>query len=438
MKANGERVNREVEQPRVDVAGLVRLTQELVRIPSVHAPEAGRSEAPAAALVAQTMRDFGWQVEVEEVAPGRPNVIGTIEGGLPGPTLLFEGHTDVVTEGALDGWSFPPFSGDLVEGNIRGRGAADMKGGVAAMLFAVAALAETRPFPGRVVVGALTDEEGMMSGVKHFVTSGRASAIDAAIVCEPEGGEVCAVQKGALRLRVEAHGIMAHGAMPDQGRNPIPALHDVVVFAAALQRRLQALVGRHPLLGQVWITPTVFVAGDPLQMNVIPAVAQVAFDVRTVPGLDHGEMTARFEQEAVRLSAVHGVRLEVTVVDDRPPTETPEDSPLVRSLVQAHEKVTGIRPPFGGVPGTTDGTILFRDAGLPVVVYGPGEKWIAHQADEYVAVADLVTCAEVYLVAAELFLHSGAADAPDLARIVDDAFPRPSASADAVEAQSPR
>jgi succinyl-diaminopimelate desuccinylase len=399
----------EAVESRVDVAGLVRLTQELVRIPSVHAPESGRSEAAAAALVAQTMRDFGWQVEVEEVAPGRPNVIGTIEGGLPGPTLLFEGHTDVVTEGASERWSFPPFAGDLVDGNIRGRGAADMKGGIAAMLFAVAALAETGPFPGRIVVAALADEEGMMSGVKHFVDRGWASAIDAAIVCEPEGGEVCAVQKGALRLRVEALGVMAHGAMPEQGRNPIPALHDVVAFAAAEQRRLQALVGRHPLLGEVWVTPTVFLAGDTLQMNVIPAVGEVAFDVRTVPGLDHGELIARFAREASRLSGLHGVRLSVTVIDDRPPTETPEDAPIVRSLVEAHETVTGVTPAFGGVPGTTDGTILFRDAGVPVVVYGPGGKWIAHQADEVVAVAELVLCAEVYLVAAELFLRSGTA-----------------------------
>lgn len=404
-------MGREVKKPRVDVAGLVRLTQELVRIPSVHAPEAGRSEAPAAAVVARTMREFGWHVDVDEVAPGRPNVIGTIEGGLPGPTLLFEGHTDVVTEGAPERWSFPPFSGDLVDGNIRGRGSADMKGGVAAMLFAVAALDETRPFPGRIVVAALADEEGMMSGVKHFVAGGRAAAIDGAIVCEPEGGEVCAVQKGALRLRVEAFGIMAHGAMPDQGRNPIPALHDVVDFASAEQQRLQELVGRHPLLGEVWVTPTVFVAGDTRQMNVIPSAAVAAFDVRTVPGLNHGELIARFEQEAVRLSALHRVRLEVTVVDDRPPTETPQDAPLVLCLVQAHEQVTGAPPRFGGVPGTTDGTILFRDAGLPVVVYGPGGKWIAHQADEYVAVDDLVTCAEVYLVAAELFLRSGRAHA---------------------------
>lgn len=392
----------------IDTDGLVRLARELVQWPSVYAPEEGRSEQGAAALVAQVMLSFGWTVAVDEVAPGRPNVIGTIEGGLPGPTLLFEGHTDVVAEGAAEDWSFPPFVGDVVDGNLRGRGSADMKSGLAAMIFAVAALARSGPFPGRVVVAALVDEEGLMTGAKHFVASGRAQGIDAAIVGEPEGGEVCALQKGALRLRIDAQGKMAHGAMPDKGRNPVPALHDMISFAASEQHRLQRALGDHPLLGQVWVTPTVFQAGDPLQMNVIPATAWVAFDVRTVPGLDHGELVTGFEREAVRLSGAHGVTVTVSLVDDRPPTETQRGSPVVRAVVEAHEEVTGDRPPFGGVPGTTDGTILARDGGLPVVVYGPGDKWIAHQADEHVAVDEVITCAQVYLSAARRFLGGGA------------------------------
>lgn len=240
------------------------------------------------------------------------------------------------------------------------------------------------------------------------MASGRAAGVAAVIVCEPEGGEVCAVQKGALRLRVDARGKMAHGAMPDKGRNPTPALHDVVSFAASEQRRLQESFGHYPLLGQVWVTPTVFQAGDPLQVNVIPATAWVAFDVRTVPGVDHGELVGRFHEAAALVSAAHGVAVTVTVIDDRPPTETPRDAAVVRAVVDAHRDVTGATPAFGGVPGTTDGTILARDGGLPVVVYGPGGKWIAHQADEQVAVAELITCAEVYLGAAQRFLRGGA------------------------------
>jgi succinyl-diaminopimelate desuccinylase len=354
------------------------------------------------------MRGFGWEVSIDEVAPGRFNVVAVIEGGLPGRTLLFEGHTDVVTEGDPARWSFEPFAGDVVGGRLRGRGSADMKGGVAAMLYAVAALASAGPFPGRVVVAALVDEEGMMSGVKHFVASGRAEGIDAAVVCEPEGGEVCIAQKGAIRLRIEAEGKMAHGAMPEQGRNPIPALTELLVALAEEERVLQAAHGAHPLLGEPYLTPTVIQGGDALQANVIPSSAWCAVDVRSVPGVDHGELLGRIEQAAAEISARRGVGLSVLVVDDRPPTEIEPTDPLVEALVAAHEAVTGKPAVLGGVPGTTDGTILWRDGQIPVVVYGPGGKWIAHQADEYVEVHELVQSAEVYLRAAEQFLWRGA------------------------------
>ena len=121
----------------MDGDAVVALTQQLVRIPSVNRPADGLSEAPAAELVAETMRDFGWDPTIDEVTPGRPNVTVRIEGGSPGPTLMFEGHTDVVTEGDRAEWSVDPFGGEIVAGRLYGRGAADMKGGVAAMVHAV-------------------------------------------------------------------------------------------------------------------------------------------------------------------------------------------------------------------------------------------------------------------------------------------------------------
>src|ERR1700716_725728 len=203
------------------------------------------------------MRRFGWTPLVEESAPERPNVIAVVEGGRPGPTLMFEGNTDVVTEGDAAGWSRDPFGGDIVDGRLHGRGAADMKGGLASMLFAAAALASEGPFPGRLLLAALADEEGMMLGVKDFVARGHAAGVDAAIVCEPEGGEVCIAQKGALRLWVEARGRMAHGAMPDHGVNPIPPLAAFAASCGRLEAELQAQAGQHELLGLPYITPTV-------------------------------------------------------------------------------------------------------------------------------------------------------------------------------------
>ncbi len=391
----------------IDRDALVAFAQELVRVESVNDPERGRSEAPAAALVERQMRAFGWEPAVEEVAPGRPNVVAVLDGGEPGPTLLFEGHTDVVTEGARELWSVDPFGGEIRDGRLYGRGAADMKAGVAAMLFAAAAVQRSGPFPGRIVVAALADEEGMMLGAKRFCTGETAAGVDAAIVCEPEGWEVCVAQKGALRLRLDAHGKMAHGAMPQHGINPAPALAAFVEAVRAHERRLQAELGEHPTLGPVYLTPTVIQAGDALQLNVIPERAWLAVDVRTIPGADHADLVARLRADAERIAADTRVELELSIVDDRPSTETSPDEAVVRAVVDAHRERLGAAPELGGVPGATDGTILWRELGIPVVVYGPGGKWIAHQVDEYVEVDEIGTYAEVYADAALRYLRDG-------------------------------
>lgn len=387
--------------------GVLELTRALVRIPSVHDPARGLNEQPAADLVVATMRSWGWEPVVELVASGRPNVHAVVDGGLPGPTLLFEGHTDVVTEGDLSAWTVDPFGGELRDGRLYGRGAADMKGGLAAMLYAVRALQLAGPFPGRVKVACLVDEEGMMLGAKHFVAAGHAADCDGAIVCEPEAEEVCPVAKGALRLRVDAHGAMAHGAMPHHGRNPNPALARLTDWLAGYQAELQRIHGEHPQLGWPYATVTVVRGGEPEQLNVIPASAWLAVDVRTVPGMDHAGIVTDIAKAAAELAAVDQVSTEVTVVDDRPAADTPVSDPVVQAVIAAHREVTGAEPVIGGVPGATDGTILWRDAGLPVVVYGPGGKWIAHQADEYVEADDLVRKARVYLAAARRFLTVG-------------------------------
>jgi succinyl-diaminopimelate desuccinylase len=386
---------------RIDSSELIELTQALVRLPTVYDPARGLSEAPAADLIAETLRRWGWSPTVELVAPGRPNVFATVDGGQPGPHLLFEGHTDVVTEGDPADWKLDPFGGDLIDGRLYGRGAADMKGGLAAMLLATRAVAEAGPFPGRITVACLVDEEGMMSGAKHFVAHGHADGVDAAICCEPEAGEICPVSKGSLRLRVDGRGRMAHGAMPHHGDNPIPRLAALVVGLADLQRELQERVGEHPQLGLPYLTPTVLEAGTPAQMNVIPAGASLWIDVRTVPGIEHSEVVER-------IRALAGTTTAVTVIDDRPVVDTPSESDVVAALRAAHEAVTGEPARIGGVPGATDGTVLTSRAGIPSVVYGPGGKWIAHQANEFVEVDDLVAHAHVYADAAVRFLSAGA------------------------------
>lgn len=392
----------------IDGDALVDFTRRLVQVPSVYDPARDLDEEPAAELVIEQMRSFGWAPEVDVVAPGRPNVIATIDGGSPGPTLMFEGHLDVVTEGNLEEWTHEPFGAELSDGRIWGRGSADMKAGVAAMLFATDELCRRGGFPGRIVLGALVDEEGMMIGAKDFVARGRNTGIDGAICCEPEGGEICHVAKGALRLRVDLTGKMAHGAMPFQGRNPNRAAGAVLVALAELEAELQALHGEHPHLGLVWMTPTVLRAGDPPQMNVMPKDASIWVDVRTIPSVDHDDLIAQVRGVTAEVAGRTGVAAAVEVIDDRPPVATDEEDALVRAIWDAHAAVGTSPPRLGGVPGATDGTVLTSRGGIPTVVYGPGGKWIAHQADEFVEVDDIHAHADVYVEAAQRFLAAGA------------------------------
>jgi succinyl-diaminopimelate desuccinylase len=411
-----------VEAEEFDAAAVVELAAALVRLRTVHDGGVHTVEAPAVAIIADLMRDFGWNVTVTEVAPGRQSVVGVIDGGSATPelqprTLMFEGHVDVVTEGDPAGWSFDPFAGDIVAGHLRGRGSADMKSGVAAMVYAARAM-QRAGFNGRLVVGVLADEEGMMLGAKRFAQDLRAGRVpgvdivDGVIVCEPEGGEVCPVAKGAIRMLVTFVGEMAHGAMPKMGRNPLPAIGSLLIALTEIERGYQARVGSHPSLGDFSMTPTVVAGGSLEQLNVIPATAVLGIDVRTVPDVDHPELIALVRSLAASLAGEHGLESAVQILDDRPPVDTPVDDPVVRAMLAGHRAATGVDAVLGGVPGTTDGTILTRDAGLPTVVYGPGGKWIAHQVDEFVEVAEIITCTRAYIAAARHFfaVHEGAAE----------------------------
>jgi succinyl-diaminopimelate desuccinylase len=388
----------------IDEHALIDLVQRLVRVPSVYDPSRGLDEQPVAELVAEQMRAFGWTPVVDLVAPGRPNVIAVVEGERPGPTLMFEGHTDVVTEGDHANWSVDPFGAEISDGKLWGRGSADMKSGLAAMLFAADAVQRSGRFAGRIVLAALVDEEGMMAGAKDFVARGRAEGVDAVICCEPEGGEICHVAKGAIRVKIDLLGAMAHGAMPFQGRNPNVAVGHALVALGELQERLQALHGTYPHLGEVWVTPTVLRAGEPVQMNVMPAGATVWVDVRTIPTVDHDALVADIRSLVAATAQRSGIVATTSVIDDRPSVATDEQHPLVRAVWDAHAAVTGTTPRLGGVPGSTDGTILTSRTGMASVVYGPGGKWIAHQADEFVELDEIITHAKVYVEAARAYL----------------------------------
>lgn len=394
----------------IDDEELIRWVQELVRIPSVWRPELGVGEEEAARWVEARCREIGLETHFEMVQPGRPNVIALLPGPAEGPTLMFEGHTDVVTEGDPNAWTFPPFSATIHNGRIYGRGANDMKAGLVCALIATKALVRSGVrLGGTVLIGAVCDEEGEMIGIKHFVEQGWADRVDAAIICEPEENHLCIAQKGVMWIRVVIHGEMAHGAMPLTGINTAYPAARFLTLVQELEQQEINTHGAHPYLGQPSITPTIVLspprgAGEP-QNNVMPGATEIVLDCRLIPGQDPDDLAHRVETLARAACAVdERLRYTCQVLEVRPPTATDPNHPLVRTLAQAYTDLTGEPPVYGGVPGSTDGTILFAHKGIPVVTCGPGDIHIPHHVDEWVSIEEIRTAARLYVLAAMRYL----------------------------------
>jgi succinyl-diaminopimelate desuccinylase len=421
---NLDRVMKELKKEE-----LVRLTQDLIRIPSVR--REGEKEEQVALFIARYLEEMGLDVVVEEVEPGSPNVIAVLHGHGDGPCLMFEAHTDVVTEGDVSEWKYGPFEGKLVGGRIYGRGACDTKGNLAAAVQAVKAISQSEvPFKGKILLGILVDEEGLMTGVKHFIRHGWANGVDAAIICEPEDNQVCLTQKGALRVELITSGKMSHGAMPLTGLNPVPSMVSILEKVRQLEEEEIERLGKDPLLGYPSLTPTVLqapVKGEP-QLNVMPYQCRALLDIRTIPGQSHEVLKKHledivFEEErSVRTSLESGSLREIreslekglskgisfqaklNVFEDRPWTKTSPEEPIARAVSKAIRSITGEEPVYAGVPGATDGTFLAAWTGIPIVTTGAGKWSIPHQRNEWVSADDLHLTAKIYAASALEFL----------------------------------
>jgi succinyl-diaminopimelate desuccinylase len=417
----------------IDDDQLIRWVQELTRINSVWRPEQGLGEEQAARWVEARCRELGLETNFEVVVPGRPNVVAVHRGAGAGKVLLFEGHTDVVTEGDPALWRDPPFSAVIRDGRIYGRGANDMKAGLVCALAALAAVARSGlRLSGDVVLAALCDEEGSMLGVKHLVDSGQADGVSAAIICEPEENHICVAQKGVMWVRAAIHGVMAHGAMPLTGVNPVQPMACFLAAMHDLEAQEIARFGQYEFLGQPSITPTIVLAparstGEP-QNNVTPGSAEAVLDFRITPDQDPAGLAFQTRQLLNAAVAVDPrLSAELEVLEIRPPTSTNRAEPVVAALASAFTDLTGAEPTYGGVPGTTDGTILHERQGIPIVTCGPGDIHIPHHVDEWVSLDEIRQAARLYALAAARYLGVSPALPPSGQLASQGAAPAPPA-----------
>lgn len=385
---------------------MVELTSKLIQLPSVNPPGFTTS---IISFIKDWLSSRGFNVELKEYVKDKPNAIAKVGKGKP--ILILNGHVDVVPPGDETKWTYPPFSGKVVNGKIFGRGATDMKGGVAEIMILFAELAEKieRNGQGTLLFSATVDEEtGGHAGVESLVRDG-VLAGDAAIVTEPSSSRRYYVgEKGLCQVKLVARGRPAHGSLPILGDNAIIKLSNSILRASELINEFNSRIkipselvqvirnsaeayheasggllkieDFEKIVGTVSFNPGVIRGGS--KINMVPDYAELELDMRVPPGVDPGDVIGMLRE---------GLKdVDVEVLDMSQPNYTAMSEKIVSLVHEGITKVLGVEPKPIIVTGATDGRYL-RYAGVPTVVYGPGELALAHAYDEYVAIEDLVS-----------------------------------------------
>ena len=391
------------------------LCSELIRIPSVNPP--GEMEE-IAAVVEDVLRKARLTVERIIGPSGQPSVIGRLDFG-DGPTLLLNGHMDVVSAGDINRWSWDPFGGEERDGYILGRGASDMKGGLAALLVALSKVSELSHLHGRIVFMAVPDEEtGGMNGTRYLLEQGITG--NACLIAEPSGINPTIGQKGNLWLEVVSHGVSAHGSLsPAVGVNAIRTMNRVIdalyrlweiewpiseenrkLIAQSQQLlRQEGQDGPAEALARVSVNVGIISGGD--KVNMVPSRCEAQFDMRVPIGVSSDAVLQEIDRVVQKEG---GNNVEVKLLS--PATEanvTPPTDPFVQIVLRAIQEVRGGSPQPMLQWASSDAR-YFRYRGIPTVQYGPAELDGIHGYNERVRVEDLVNAARIYALLIAYYL----------------------------------
>jgi len=381
-----------MSDPR-NLRGITELLSRLIACPSVnpnHQPFSGPpyGEERMARLLSELLGGWGADVTLREVLPGRFNLIARFKGKKPRPSLMLEAHSDTVEVADM---SIPPFEPRIAGGRMYGRGACDDKGPMTAMLLGLrAVLDEDGGFPSDVCFVAACNEECGASGASGLV--GEGFRTDAAIVAEPTSLEIVDAHKGVARWRIQTHGVAAHSSAPERGVNAISAMARLIEringpLAASLAKK------RHPRLG----SPTVCVGTirGGTQVNVVPAQCEIEVDRRLLPDETAAQATADLVRELEDLKRSEaGFDYSLEETEQYPPLEEDPKGPIASAVAAACAKVLG-RATFQAAPWGADSGI-YKSAGIPCVVFGPGSIRQAHTRDEFVELDQVAQAVAVY------------------------------------------
>ena len=382
----------------------VSLTRELVRVdsrnPTLVAGAPG--EARVARVLAEALSAWGFQVEVRDAAPGRPNVIARVGRREPGArSLILNGHIDVV---GVEGMSHPPWDASVREGRLYGRGSSDMKAGVAAMSAAAARAvsASGGTVDGEIIVTAVVDEEYSSLGTRALISEGVRA--DAAIVTEPTRLAIMPAHKGFAWVDVAVRGRAAHGSRWDVGVDAIRHAGLLLASLDALDAELLP-TREHALLGRPSLHASTITGG--IGLSTYPDRCHFTIERRTIPGETTAAVMAEIEHAFAHVRAQRPeLDASVSLIFEQPPSDVPLDAPIVRALDSAL-RACGEEVTVTGMSAWTDAAIL-NEAGIPAICFGPGDIALAHAAEEFVRVDEIERATLVLAALAMEWTRKGA------------------------------
>jgi succinyl-diaminopimelate desuccinylase len=360
------------------------------------------TEAAMGALIAAKLQAAKADLRVVEAEPGRPNVLVSARGLAPGAVLLVNDHMDTVPAGPRDEWTVDPFGAVIRDGWIYGRGAADSKSGLCSMVMATEIfLAAGGPARGELLMTAVCDEEvGSRLGTRYLLRQGLMRG-DFGIVCEPTGNRIECAAKGVLHVEIMTKGRMAHGGKPWMGINAVAHMGRVISALEGYQSELAAR--RHRLVGAPSIMIGTISGGT--VSNMVASECRMVVDRRILPGEDSAAAIAEIAALLGPLrEADPDFKASTRVVLDWPSVEVAPDSPVVVALSTALNEVLGERPEIGGKDGGTDAGWIYKEAGIPMVHFSPGEGRFVLAADERIEIDAYMAAIEALVLTFEEIL----------------------------------
>lgn len=375
----------------------------------VETPSVSGAEGPMAHMIQWELEHMGMTVEWMDVEPGRPIVLGYLKGKGPGPVLILNGHTDTHP---VEHYQGDPWKVEICEGRLYGRGAVDMKGGLAAMICAVRRIALGGGLEhGTLILAAVPDEELLSQGTTYLVEYLERKGIraDAGIVGEPTGLKIGRFMRGVTHIDLTVKGYPQHTSGQNSGGNAIVQMARVI---SAMETELPVRYGQrqHPILGAPIYNIGMIGGGD--KPNVVADTCMITLLRRDLPG-ENKEQVLKELEELARSMVSQGCSVEVqeSSIQHRPggrgrlPMEIPKDAKVVSVLEKALEHVLGEGPGSGMVPFWCDASIMTNEGKIPTVVFGPGDISCAHSPREWIELEQYKKAIDLY----EWFLRNYAA-----------------------------